>query len=60
LLRERAAAEGSQRARAEVPALANLVVSVIDGRLSQFVRTEFRVSPCTNFDDQWQILIRPA
>jgi len=60
LLRERAAKMDSQKARGEVAALANLLVALIGGRLAQYVRTEFRKSPSENFDDQWQIIMRPA
>ena len=60
LLRERAAMMDSQKARGEVAALANLLVALIGGRLAQYVRTEFRKSPSENFDDQWQIIMRPA
>lgn len=60
LLRERAAALDSQKARAEVAVLANLLVAVIGGRLAQYVRTEFRKSPSEDFDDQWQIIMRTA
>lgn len=60
LLRERAAGMDSQKARAEVAALANLLVALIGGRLAQFVRTEFRRSPHENFDEQWQIIMRSA
>ncbi len=60
LLRERAAALDSQKARAEVAVLANLLVAVIGGRLAQYVRTEFRKSPSEDFDDQWQLIMRPA
>lgn len=58
LLRERAATLDSQRARAEVAVLANLLVAVIGGRLAQYVRTEFRKSPSEHFDDQWQMIMR--
>ncbi len=60
LLRERAGGMDSQKARAEVAALANLLVALIGGRLAQFVRTEFRRSPHENFDEQWQIIMRSA
>ena len=60
LLRERAAALDSQKARAEVAVLANLLVAVIGGRLAQYVRTEFRKSPSDDFDDQWQMIMRTA
>lgn len=60
LLRERAAGMNSQKARAEVEVLGNLFVALISGRLAQFVRTEFRRSPSEKFDEQWQVIIRPA
>lgn len=37
-------------------ALANLLLAVCEGRLVQFVRSEFRNSPLENWDVQWEFL----
>ncbi|MGH8598122.1 MAG: nucleoid occlusion factor SlmA [Gammaproteobacteria bacterium] len=44
--------------RATVTAAANLIIAAIIGRISQFVRSGFRLSPTTQWDDQWMILER--
>ena len=36
--------------------LANLLLASIEGRLVQFVRSEFKVSPLDNWDTQWDFL----
>lgn len=36
--------------------LANLLLASIEGRLVQFVRSEFKVSPLNNWDLQWNFL----
>ena len=33
--------------------LANLLLSYVEGRLSQFVRSQFRLLPTANFETQW-------
>lgn len=38
--------------------LANLLLATADGRLVQYVRSEFKVSPLENWDVQWQYLSR--
>lgn len=38
--------------------LANLLLATADGRLVQFVRSEFKVSPLENWDVQWEYLSR--
>ncbi len=35
---------------------ANLLISVIEGRIRQFVRSEFQRKPTENWNDQWQRL----
>jgi TetR/AcrR family transcriptional regulator len=60
LLREHGIARRSQKRRAETVALANLIVALISGRLTQYVRTEFKVLPSDYWDEQWQILARSA
>jgi TetR/AcrR family transcriptional regulator len=37
---------------------ANLLLSAAEGRINQFVRSEFRNLPTTNWDQQWQALER--
>ena len=37
-------------------ALANLLLSACEGRLAQFVRSEFKVSPLQDWETQWQFL----
>lgn len=39
-----------------VPAHASLLVSVIQGRIQQYVRTEFRSKPLEYWDQQWPML----
>ncbi|MFT7471879.1 MAG: TetR/AcrR family transcriptional regulator [Kiritimatiellia bacterium] len=36
--------------------LANLLLASVEGRLVQFVRSEFKVSPLDNWDTQWDFL----
>ncbi len=36
--------------------LANLLLASCEGRLAQFVRSEFKVSPLDNWDTQWEYL----
>ena len=36
--------------------LANLLLASVEGRLAQFVRSEFKVSPLDNWDTQWDFL----
>lgn len=38
--------------------LANLLLATADGRLVQFVRSEFKLSPLENWDQQWEYLSR--
>jgi len=38
--------------------LANLLLAAAEGRLVQFVRTEFKVSPLDNWESQWEYLSR--
>ncbi|GHC28535.1 nucleoid occlusion factor SlmA [Kushneria pakistanensis] len=39
-----------------VSALANLLMATAEGRVNQYVRSGFRHSPQTYWDDQWQLL----
>lgn len=60
LLRQWASASTSQKVRADVAPLANLLVAVICGRIAQFVRTDFKVPPSRYWDEEWRILARAA
>jgi len=50
------------KARAELDALAeprviaNLLLATAEGRISQYVRSEFRTVPTLDWDQQWQLL----
>jgi TetR/AcrR family transcriptional regulator len=39
-------------------ALANLLLAACEGRMAQFVRSEFKKSPLENWDTQWEFLSR--
>jgi len=39
-------------------ALANLLLAACEGRMAQFVRSEFKKSPLENWDIQWEFLSR--
>ncbi len=54
VIREKAAAEG--KANIDAGIIANLLLNIVDGRLQQFVRSDFQRSPLENWDQQWQIL----
>jgi peptide/nickel transport system permease protein len=36
--------------------LANLLLAYTEGRISQFVRSEFKLKPTAGFEDQWQFI----
>ena len=36
--------------------LANLLLAVAEGRIAQFVRSEFKLKPTKHFDEQWQFI----
>ena len=44
------------RPTASPKALANLLLATVEGRLTQFVRSEFKQSPLENWDVQWAFL----
>ncbi|PCJ48005.1 MAG: nucleoid occlusion factor SlmA [Gammaproteobacteria bacterium] len=54
VLREKAASENKPNFDAGM--MANLMINIIDGRLQQFVRSDFKRSPLENWDAQWQLL----
>lgn len=41
-----------------IAATANLWLAVVEGRMSQFVRSQFRASPAAAWNEQWQYLSR--
>ena len=55
LLREAEIREGL-RTQATVTGTANLLLSCIEGKISQFIRTDFRQLPTQGWDEQWAIL----
>ena len=55
VLRERRLREGVGFSVEEAQ-LANLLLAWVEGRLSQFVRSQFRLRPTANFETQWQFI----
>jgi len=51
-------AEIKENFRPEVPvqALAGLLTAVLEGRIVQYVRTDFRIKPSSDWNEQWQAL----
>ena len=41
-----------------LPAAANLLLSAAEGRISQYVRSEFQRPPTTDWAQQWELLMR--
>jgi len=56
VLRERKLREGKSFTINEL-ALANLIVSFAEGKISQYVRSEFTKKPSDDFNEQWQFLM---
>ena len=56
VLRERKLREGKTFSINEA-ALANLLVSYAEGKISQYVRSGFEKKPSSDFNDQWQFLM---
>ena len=54
MLRDEAVAQGTSSV--EVAAQAKLITSVIEGRVQQFVRSNFDIDPVTNWEYQWKLL----
>lgn len=54
-LRERKLREGAAF-NLEEGVLANLLLAYADGKISQFVRSDFKLSPTAHFDAQWQAI----
>ncbi|OLO06043.1 nucleoid occlusion factor SlmA [Salinicola socius] len=55
VLREAELREGL-RPRLTVSAAANLLSAFMEGRISQYVRSDFRHRPTTHWEDQWRLL----
>ena len=53
VLREKSIASNTEL---DVANVANLIMNVIDGRIQQFVRSDFKRSPLENWDQQWRLL----
>lgn len=54
-LRERRLRENVQ-SRLDEAVLANLLMAYADGKIAQFVRSEFKLKPTQEFDAQWQTI----
>ena len=54
-LREKRLREG-QGFQLDETMLANLLLAYTEGRISQFVRSEFKIKPTAGFEDQWQFI----
>jgi len=44
------------RPEVSIPALAGLLTAVMEGRIVQYVRSDFRVKPTTDWNEQWQAM----
>lgn len=55
VLREAELREG-RRPTLPIPAAANLLVAQVEGRIAQYVRSDFRHRPTEHWDDQWPVL----
>jgi TetR/AcrR family transcriptional regulator len=55
VLRERKLREG-KTLPAEESIIANMLICFADGRINQFIRSEFTKKPTDNFAEQWQLI----
>ena len=55
VLRERKLREG-KTLPAEESIIANMLICFADGRINQFIRSEFTTRPTENFTEQWQLI----
>ena len=55
ILREAGLREGLHP-QLPIAAAANLLIALINGRIAEFVRSEFRRPPTTHWQEQWQLL----
>ena len=58
VLREALLRDGPKPDRADVHAAASLLTSALGGRLAQFVRSRWQVSPEQRWEAQWPLLAR--
>ncbi|MFP2769133.1 nucleoid occlusion factor SlmA [Oceanisphaera sp. KMM 10153] len=56
VMRERRLYEGEGFAEDE-KVLANLLLAYVEGRINQYVRSQFRIKPTHHFDSHWQLLL---
>ena len=56
VIREAEMREGL-RPRISLPAAANLLMATAEGRISQYVRSNFQRSPTSDWQEQWDLLI---
>ena len=54
VIREKAVAQG--KSPLNTTAVANILLNILDGRIQQYVRSDFKRSPLENWDQQWKIL----
>jgi TetR/AcrR family transcriptional regulator len=57
VLRERKLREG-KTLPAEEGVIANMLICFADGRINQFIRSEFTKRPTDNFAEQWQLIYK--
>lgn len=55
IIREAELKEGF-RPEVSIPALAGLLTAVLEGRIVQYVRSDFLLKPTTDWNEQWQAL----
>ncbi|AVI66218.1 nucleoid occlusion factor SlmA [Shewanella sp. WE21] len=55
ILREKTLREG-KGFNLDEAILANLLLAFAEGRIAQFVRSEFKLKPTTHFDEQWHFI----
>jgi TetR/AcrR family transcriptional regulator len=58
ILREASVGEGPQVERADLHAAAALFTATLTGRMAQFVRSNYRISPHEGWPRQWEMLAR--
>ena len=46
----------NQTQRATIPEMAGLLLAFVEGRIARFVRSEYRDSPVTGWEKQWEML----
>ncbi|KFZ36332.1 TetR family transcriptional regulator [Shewanella mangrovi] len=55
ILREKTLREG-KKFNLDEAILANMLLAIAEGRITQFVRSEFKVKPTSHFEEQWQFI----